>query len=49
MMYTAEEIAAELDPAVWEVRAETRSRAAVDPDGRDVTVHDAVLVGRRRS
>ncbi|MEV1333899.1 methyltransferase domain-containing protein [Micromonospora costi] len=50
MMYTAEEIAAELDPARWEIAAaQERPRPAVDPDGRDITVYDAVLVARRRS
>jgi hypothetical protein len=47
-MFTADEIAAMLDPASWTVlAAEARPRAAVDPDGRDITVHDAVLVARR--
>ncbi|MEV6375593.1 bifunctional NAD(P)/FAD-dependent oxidoreductase/class I SAM-dependent methyltransferase [Micromonospora musae] len=49
MMYTPEELAAALDPTVWEVRAEARPRPAVDPQGRESTVHDAVLVARRRS
>ncbi|SCL31472.1 Thioredoxin reductase [Micromonospora rhizosphaerae] len=49
LMFTAEEIAASLDPASWQVcAAEARPRGAVDPDGRDVTIHDAVLVARRR-
>jgi thioredoxin reductase/SAM-dependent methyltransferase len=44
MMFTAAELAAELDPAGWEVRAaEKRPRK-----GRDGIVHDAVLVARRR-
>ncbi|SIR59124.1 bifunctional NAD(P)/FAD-dependent oxidoreductase/class I SAM-dependent methyltransferase [Micromonospora avicenniae] len=49
MMYTAEELAAALDPTGWDVRAEARPRTAVDPQGREVTIHDAVLVARRRS
>ncbi|MEV7807619.1 FAD-dependent oxidoreductase [Microbispora sp. NPDC088329] len=50
MMFTAEEIAASLDPVEWEVvTAETRSRTGVDPDGHDVTIRDAVLVARRRA
>jgi thioredoxin reductase/trans-aconitate methyltransferase len=50
MMFTGEEVAASLDPTAWEVvAAEDRPRAAVDPDGRDITVHDAVLVARRRA
>ncbi|WP_452299647.1 methyltransferase domain-containing protein [Micromonospora krabiensis] len=49
MMYTAEEVAAQLDPGRWQVTTvEARPRAVTDPDGRDVTVHDAVLVARRR-
>ncbi|NUW31910.1 NAD(P)/FAD-dependent oxidoreductase [Nonomuraea sp. SMC257] len=49
MMYTAEEVASALDPAAWEVvTAETRPRAAVDPEGREITIHDAVMVARRR-
>jgi 2-polyprenyl-3-methyl-5-hydroxy-6-metoxy-1,4-benzoquinol methylase len=48
MMFTAEQVAASLDPAAWQVLAvEARPRAATDPDGRDVTIHDAVLVARR--
>ncbi|GGO24131.1 methyltransferase [Microbispora rosea subsp. aerata] len=50
MMYTAGEIAASLDPAEWEIAAaEARPRAAVDPEGREITIHDAVLVARRRA
>ncbi|MET7460909.1 FAD-dependent oxidoreductase [Nonomuraea sp. NPDC005501] len=49
MMFTAEEVASSLDPAAWEVlAAEARPRPAVDPEGRDITLHDAVLVARRR-
>ncbi|PZG09413.1 SAM-dependent methyltransferase [Micromonospora craterilacus] len=49
MMYTAEQVAADLDPGRFEVlAAQTRPRAAVDPDGRDIVVHDAVLLARRR-
>ncbi|MFF5180118.1 FAD-dependent oxidoreductase [Micromonospora sp. NPDC000316] len=45
MMYTAEEVAASLDPAQWDVLAsETRSRPGPDPA---TTFHDAVLVARR--
>ncbi|MEW9527743.1 FAD-dependent oxidoreductase [Microbispora sp. NPDC049125] len=50
MMFTGEEVASSLDPAAWEVlAAEARPRDVVDPEGRDVTVHDAVLVARRRA
>lgn len=49
MMYTAEDVAVSLDPARWEVlTAEARSRAGTDPDGKEITLHDAVLVARRR-
>ncbi|PZV98870.1 Thioredoxin reductase [Micromonospora phaseoli] len=49
MMYTAEQVAEELDPARFEVlAAQTRPRPAVDPDGRDIVIHDAVLLARRR-
>ncbi|MEU4569294.1 bifunctional NAD(P)/FAD-dependent oxidoreductase/class I SAM-dependent methyltransferase [Micromonospora sp. NPDC023956] len=48
LMFTAEQAAAQLDPTRWRVRvAQARPRAAVDPDGQDVTVHDAVLVAGR--
>jgi hypothetical protein len=50
MMFTAEQVAASLDSTAWDVLvAEARPRAAVDPDGRDMTIHDAVLVARRRA
>ncbi|MDO3705763.1 bifunctional NAD(P)/FAD-dependent oxidoreductase/class I SAM-dependent methyltransferase [Micromonospora sp. C28SCA-DRY-2] len=49
MMFTAEEVAAGLDPGRWQVlAAETRPRAMVNPEGREITIHDAVLVARRR-
>ena len=49
MMFTAEEVASSLNPTAWEVlAAEARPRAMVDPEGRDITIHDAVLVARRR-
>ena len=49
MLFTGEELAAALDPADWEVlAAETRPRAVAGPDGREITVRDAVLVARRR-
>jgi SAM-dependent methyltransferase len=50
MMFTGEEVASSLDPADWEVlAAEARPRATVDHEGRDATIHDAVLVARRRA
>lgn len=47
--FTAEEMAATLDAEEWEILvAEARPGQAVDPDGREITVHDAVLRARRR-
>ncbi len=49
LFFTAEEIAASLDPDEWDVVvAEARARVATDPDDREVTIHDAVLLARRR-
>ncbi|MGC5321046.1 FAD-dependent oxidoreductase [Micromonospora arida] len=48
-MYTAQDVAADLEPAHWEVlAAEERSRLATNQNGEDITLHDAVLVARRR-
>jgi hypothetical protein len=49
MFWTAEEVAAALAPEEWEVVVtEDRPRQARDPEGRDATIHDAVLRARRR-
>ncbi|SEM04967.1 bifunctional NAD(P)/FAD-dependent oxidoreductase/class I SAM-dependent methyltransferase [Streptacidiphilus jiangxiensis] len=48
MLYTPEQVAADLDPALWDVRTDTRARRVVDPEGRELTLHDAVTVARRR-
>ncbi|MFF5216090.1 FAD-dependent oxidoreductase [Micromonospora sp. NPDC000442] len=49
MMYTAEQVVAELDPARFEVlTAQARRRTVTGPDGREVVHHDAVLLARRR-
>jgi SAM-dependent methyltransferase len=49
MFWTAEEVATALDGADWDVVvAEDRPRPARDPEGREVTLHDAVLRARRR-
>ena len=49
LLFTAEEIAAGLDPGEWEVQVtDARPRPATDPEGREVTIHDAVLRARRR-
>ncbi|MCE0766042.1 class I SAM-dependent methyltransferase [Pseudonocardia kujensis] len=50
MLFTAEEIAARLDPADWEiVAALTRPRQLIGVNGEPVTGHDAVLHARRRA
>jgi thioredoxin reductase/SAM-dependent methyltransferase len=49
MMFTAEQLAAYLDPAGWDVLvAESRPRPAAGHDGEQITIRDAVLVARRR-
>lgn len=50
LYFTAARVATSLDPGHWDVVAsQTRPRAAVDPDGVSVTVHDEVLHARRRA
>ena len=40
---------ASLDPAEWEVlAAEARPRTHLDPEGREISIRDAVLLARRR-
>jgi hypothetical protein len=49
MFFTAEEIAASLEPADWHVAvASAPERQVPDPDGQLVTIHDAVLHAVRR-
>jgi hypothetical protein len=49
MRYTADEVAALLDPGAWQVvLADAPARTATTPDGRTRTVHDARLQARRR-
>ncbi|KAB1941393.1 NAD(P)/FAD-dependent oxidoreductase [Micromonospora sp. ALFpr18c] len=49
MMYTAEDVAADLDPSRWEIlAAEARPREITNPEGTTTTHHDAVLLARRR-
>ena len=44
LFFTAEDVAALLDPHGWEIAvSEARGRSATDPEGRTVTIHDAVL------
>lgn len=48
-LFTADEIAAALDPDDWQVIiAAAPERQTLDPDGRPVTIHDAVLRAVRR-
>jgi SAM-dependent methyltransferase len=49
LFFTAEEVAGSLDPGQWDVLvAEARPRPATDPEGQEVTIHDAVLRARKR-
>jgi SAM-dependent methyltransferase len=49
LFFTAEQVAATLDPGDWSVDvAEAAARQTTDPDGAPVTVHDAVLRAVRR-
>ena len=49
-MFTAEQVAADLDPDAWQVEvADAAARPATSPDGEQVTVHDAVLRARRHA
>ncbi|QCB95724.1 class I SAM-dependent methyltransferase [Arthrobacter sp. PAMC25564] len=50
LLFTAEQIAADLDPREWEiVTCVSRPRAEGDPDGTPVTVQDSVLRARRKA
>jgi SAM-dependent methyltransferase len=49
LFYTAEEAGVSLAPGQWDILvAEARPRRTSDPEGREVTIHDAVLRARRR-
>ncbi|WP_460366767.1 methyltransferase domain-containing protein, partial [Actinocorallia lasiicapitis] len=49
MLFTPEELAENLDPAVWEfTTVETRERKGLEHEGTDVVKYDAVLRARRR-
>ena len=49
LLFTADEIAAVLDPTAWQILvAAAPPRPATNPEGQPVTVHDAVLLARRR-
>jgi SAM-dependent methyltransferase len=48
MLFTAEELAADLDPKVWKVLVvDARPRRAKNPEGQEVTIRDTVLVARK--
>ncbi|MFO7249723.1 MAG: methyltransferase domain-containing protein [Actinomycetes bacterium] len=50
LFFTAEDVAAVLDPAEWEIEvAAARPVPATDRDGRPATAYDAVLRARRRA
>jgi SAM-dependent methyltransferase len=50
LLFTPEEIAADLDPDEWEIDVcEARQRSAPDTDGNPVTVTDSVLRAHRRA
>lgn len=47
--FTAEEVAASLDPDRWDIAVvEARPRSAIDPDGHEITLRDTVLRARKR-
>jgi hypothetical protein len=46
--FTAEQVAAVLDPDEWTITTSTPARPATDHDGRPITHHDAVLVAVRK-
>ncbi len=49
LLFTAEQVAATLEPGTWQiVVAAAPERQAVDPDGRPVSLRDAVLNATRR-
>jgi thioredoxin reductase/SAM-dependent methyltransferase len=47
-LFTPEEVAKLLDPTEWEVTLSAPAREAVDPHGRPMTIHDAVVFAVRR-
>jgi SAM-dependent methyltransferase len=48
--FTADDLAALLEPAAWDISEASKApRAALDPQGREITVHDVVLIARRRA
>ncbi|CCH32776.1 methyltransferase domain-containing protein [Actinosynnema sp. NPDC047251] len=49
LMSTAEQVAALLDPAEWDITASAPQRPATAPDGQPITLTDAVLRATRRA
>lgn len=49
LMFTAEEIAAALDPSAWDIAVSAPERLAEGPDGQQITLTDAVLRAVRRA
>ena len=48
MFFTAEELAADLDPQAWEILvSDARPRTTRDPQGHEVTIRDTVLLARK--
>jgi SAM-dependent methyltransferase len=43
LMFTADQIAANLNPDDWQIVATTPERTMLDPDGQLITIHDAVV------
>ena len=49
LFFTGEDIVAQLDLAEWDILTNAAmARTTTDPEGRPVTIHDAVLRARRR-
>jgi SAM-dependent methyltransferase len=49
-LFTPEQVAGVLPPDEWEiVVSDDPARQAIDPDGQQITIHDAVLKARRRA
>jgi thioredoxin reductase/SAM-dependent methyltransferase len=48
LMFTAEEIAAGLDPSEWDISVSAPERSTVNPHGQTITIRDAVLRAVRR-
>lgn len=48
LLFTAEDLAAMLDPELWDIETSTPAREAPNHDGKLVTIHDAVLRAVRK-